>query len=96
MEDILQDLITSFDALTVPEKRRELGREIAEILIVIKQLLAEQTGLPLKEEVLKDFDNLYDGTISESNYLTGMYEDVIDLKESLGLFLSKNIFDEYE
>ena len=96
MESALQDLINSYDALTLTEKRRELGREIAETIIVLKQILAQQTGLELKEELLKDFNNLYDGTSGESEYLTGLYEDIIDLKETLGLILSKNIFEEYE
>lgn len=95
-ENIINELISSYDKLAINDKRRELGREIAELSIVIKQLISYQTGIPLNESLLNDYNNLYDGNLSENDYLTGLYEDVINLKEDLGLFLSKNIFDEYE
>lgn len=95
-KEILLELVNSYNSLSIAEKRRELGREIAELSIVIKQLLSNQTGIELKEEVLKEYENLYNNAISESEYFTGLYEDVINLKEDLGLLLTKNAFDDYE
>lgn len=94
-ENGINELIASYDNLTIAEKRRELGREIAELSIVIKQLLSQQTGIQLNENILNNYKNLYNGNLSESEYLSGLYEDVIDLKEVLGLYLSKNAFEEY-
>ena len=94
--ELLDELIASYDVLSITDKRRELGREIAELSIVIKELLSSQTGLQLNENILKNYENLYSKDLSESEYFTGLYEDVICLKEDLGLFLAKNIFDEYE
>jgi len=96
MNENINELINSYNDLTINDKRRELGREIAELSIVIKQLISYQTGIPLNESLLNDYNNLYDGNLSENDYLTGLYEDVINLKEDLGLYFSKNEFDEYE
>lgn len=96
MNENINELINSYNDLTINDKRRELGREIAELSIVIKQLISFQTGIPLNESLLNDYNNLYDGNLSENDYLTGLYEDVINLKEDLGLYFSKNEFDEYE
>jgi len=96
MNENINELINSYNDLTINDKRKELGREIAELSIVIKQLISYQTGIPLNESLLNDYNNLYDGNLSENDYLTGLYEDVINLKEDLGLYFSKNEFDEYE
>lgn len=91
-ETTLNQLIVSFAELSIGEKRRELGREIAELTIVIKKLIADQIGAPLNDNLLNDFNNLYDSNTSEDEYLTGLFEDIIDFKEALGLLLSKNVF----
>ena len=92
----LSDLISSYAELTVNEKRRELGREIAELSLVIKKLLNDLAGGLNIENSIEEFNNLFDGNLTESEYLTGLYEDIINLKELLGIYLSKTALENYE
>ena len=86
----IKKLVESYDELKLTDKRRELGREISEMTIVIQKILNEITTQEVfTPEVLKEFENLYDGTISEDKYLTGLYEDVLNFKELLGICLDK-------
>lgn len=88
------ELIKSFSNLPISDKRKELGREISELTVVIYKLLADITnvnGIPDMDE----FNNLYDSKISEDEYLTGLYEDLINYKELLGIYLSKALGDVY-
>lgn len=88
------ELIKSFSNLPISDKRKELGREISELTIIIYKLLADITnvnGSPNMDE----FNNLYDSKISEDEYLTGLYEDLINYKELLGIYLSKALGDVY-
>ena len=78
-----KELIESYDALPIEEKRRELGREIAEMTLITQQLIKDiKPDFPVKE--MDKFGNLFEGNVSESDYLTGLYEDVVELKENLG------------
>ena len=45
---------------------------------------------------MDEFNNLYDGTTSEDVYLSGLYEDFINFKELLSIYLDKVIADKYE
>lgn len=90
-----KELIQSFSNLSLSEKRREFGRELSESYILIDKLLSDITNSkPLVEE--DELDNLYDSNISEDEYLTGLYEDFINYKEILALYLSKVSEDKYE
>ena len=81
--DEKKELIDSYDQLPIDEKRRELGREIAEMTLITQQLIKDiKPDFPVKD--MDEFENLFEGTTSESEYLTGLYEDVIELKENLG------------
>lgn len=87
----LQDVITAYDDLEVGDKRKELGIELTELIIVIKKLLNDvsEEGPILNINSLEEYENLYSATISESEYLTGMYEDLLILKELLGIYFGK-------
>lgn len=85
VEDInlKQELIDSYNELTIGEKRVELGREIAELTLITEKMLKEiNPEFQMKD--LKEFNNLFDSNTSESEYLTGLYEDLIEMKEDIG------------
>lgn len=95
MTEEYKKLIDSFSNLDVSDKRKELGRELAEATVVVYKLLADITGvnhIPNMDE----FNNLYDGTVSEDEYLTGFYEDFLNYKELLAIYLSKALADKYK
>lgn len=87
----LQDVVTAYDELDVNDKRKELGIELTELTIVVKQLLNDisEQGPILNVNSLEEYENLYNGLISEEEYLTGLYEDVLILKELLGIYFGK-------
>lgn len=87
----LQDVVTAYDTLDVSDKRKELGIELTELTVVVKQLLNDisEQGQVLNVNSLEEYENLYSGLISEGEYLTGLYEDVLILKELLGIYFSK-------
>lgn len=87
----LQDVVSAYDALEVVDKRKELGIELTELTIVVKQLLNDvsEQGPVLNVNSLDEYENLYSGLISEGEYLTGLYEDVLMLKELLGIYFGK-------
>ncbi len=86
----LAELVEAYDELDVSAKRKELGFEITELTIVVKKLLADIAGgFPGDIESLEEFENLYSGQTSEEQYLTGLYEDVLNFKEILGMYLDR-------
>lgn len=86
----IKDVVESYDKLLISNKRKELGREIAEMTILIQKLLNYITAQDFfEEDMIKNFDNLYDGTITEDKYLTGLYEDILNFKKLLGICLIK-------
>lgn len=86
----IKEVIEAYAALKLSDKRRELGREISEMTIIIQNILNEITSQEIfTPEILKEFDNLYDGTVSEDKYLTGLYEDILNFKELLGICIDK-------
>ena len=89
----LKDLIDNYSKLSVGDKRRELGREIAELSLVIKKLLNDSLEGVEQKNSLDEYDNLFDSNLTETDYLTGLYEDIINLKDILGLYLSTVIIE---
>lgn len=82
-----KELITSYNELEIGEKRKELGREIAEITLIIQRLISDfNKNYQLKS--MEDFVNLFEETTNEGEYLTGLYQDVIELKDIIGEYLS--------
>ena len=81
-----KELISSFNEFGVPEKRRELGREISEMNILLIKALSS-IGLDVSAvSKVEELFNLIDGTMSESDYLTGLFEDLLNFKELLYTF----------
>ena len=72
------------------EKRRELGKEITEAMVVLKKLINDSDfAANLEYDNLDEYSNLYQSTTTEDEYLSGLYEDVLNLKEILAIYLSK-------
>ena len=90
-----EQLVAAYANLSVSDKRKELGRELAEASIMIYKLLSDITGVESMPN-MDEFNNLYDGTTSEDVYLSGLYEDFINFKELLSIYLDKVIADKYE
>lgn len=88
-------LIESFSDLDVSDKRKELGREVSESIVMVYKLLADITEIKNMPN-MDDFNNLYNGIISEDEYLTGLYEHFINYKELLAIYLSKVLHDKYK
>ena len=78
-----RELIKSYNDLTVEDKRRELEMEILEVSLIMQELLTDLNP---------DYPNIRNITLSgkssmntsESEYLTILYENIINLKEDLG------------
>lgn len=77
------ELINSYDELPISEKRRELGREIAEMTVITQKLLNDLAP-NYSVKPMEEFENLFEENTSEDKYLTGLYEDIIELKETIG------------
>lgn len=83
-----KDLIESYDKLTISDKRKELGREITEMSMIVQNILNNITSQKVfTDDNITEFYNLYNGTISEADYLTGLYEDIVNFKELFGIYL---------
>lgn len=95
MMDEQKKLIDAYSQLDVSTKRKELGRELAEATVMVYKLLADVTGVNNVPN-MDEFNNLYDGTISEDQYLTGFYEDFLNYRELLAIYLDKTISEEDE
>jgi len=93
----LKELINLYNDLSVSEKRKELGREIAELSLVVQKLLSDlDNRVLIDERILDKFDDLYDIKVSESQYLTSLYEQIINFKELLGIYFNNTIAKDYE
>ena len=82
------ELFKSFASLDTVSKRRELGRELSELYILIYQYIKSMT-MNIEELNLDEFLNLYDGNLTEDEYLNGYYEDFVNFKELLAIYLDK-------
>ena len=82
------ELFKSFATLDITSKRRELGRELSEVYILIYQYIKSMT-MNTEEINLDEFLNLYDGNLTEDEYLNGYYEDFMNFKDLLSIYLDK-------
>ncbi len=82
------ELFKSFASLDITSKRKELGRELSEVYILIYQYIKSMT-MNIEEINLDEFLNLYDGNLTEDEYLNGYYEDFMNFKELLAIYLDK-------
>ena len=86
----LEDLKREYNKLPTKEKRQELGKEITETMVVLKKLINDSDfAANLDYDNLDEYSNLYQSTTTEDEYLRGLYEDVLNLKELLAIYLSK-------
>ncbi len=93
---MFNDLINSYDKLDVSEKRKELGREIAELSIVFRKLLNDLGGgISMGDDFLEKFSDLYDNKATESEYLTNLYKEIMKIKELIGIYFNNTLINDY-
>ena len=80
-----EELMTSFADLSLEEKRKEFGWEITEMQLMLDTLIKELAP-DYQPKDQSEYDNLFDATTSEEEYLTGLYDDVMELKDTLATY----------
>ena len=86
----LSELVREYKKLPVDEKRKELGKEITEVMVVLKKLIDEDLDtVNMDYNNLDEYTNMYQTSTSEDEYLSGLFEDVLNMKELMGIYLSK-------
>lgn len=81
------ELLDAYNNLTLIQKRKELAEEFTELLGVINKL-KEDIGV-LEKIDLNPLKKLYDTNISEDEYISSIYENMLNLKEELATYLDK-------
>ncbi len=81
-----KNLIEAYDELDLGDKRKELGKEIAEATIVVQKLISEIVP-NYQAKPTNEYINLFDESIDENKYLSGLYQDVIEFKDILASYL---------
>ena len=81
-----KDLIESYNELSLGEKRKELGKEIAEVTIVTQKLIHDIVP-NYTAKATDEYTNLFDENVEEEKYLTGLYQDIIEFKDILATYL---------
>lgn len=94
MIETRKNLVDAYNKLDIADKRKELGKELTESSIMLYKLLTDITNINAIPN-LDEFNNLYDSSMKESEYLTGFYEDFLNFKELLAIYLDKVISDKY-
>ncbi len=86
--DEREQLLSAYNSLDISMKRKELADEFTELVFVIKKL---QKDIDINEDsdINTDLKKLYDGIISEDEYLNGVYINIINFKEELAKYLDK-------
>lgn len=79
------DKIVEYENLSLPEKRKRLGKEIAEMTYIIEDMMHD-INPELEVKPIEEYDNLFDASTSEEVYLNGLFEDLLDLQEVMGLY----------
>ena len=79
-------LIEAYNELSLGEKRKELGKEIAEVTIVTQKLISDIVP-NYQAKSTDEYTNLFDESVDENKYLTGLYQDVIEFKDILATYL---------
>ncbi len=81
-----KNLIEAYNELSLGEKRKELGKEIAEVTIVTQKLISDIVP-NYQAKTTDEYTNLFDESVDENKYLTGLYQDVIEFKDILATYL---------
>lgn len=77
-----KELMETYEQLSLGDKRKELGREIAEMTLVTQKLISDFNS-QYKIKSMDEFVNLFEESTSEEKYLSGLYQDVVELEESI-------------
>lgn len=83
-----EELMAEYKSLSISGKRKELGREIAEMSIIIQKMLTD-INPNTKIKPIESYENLYDSKLSEAEYLDGLYKDVFETNNLLLDYLEK-------
>ena len=92
-----EELIKSYDDLSLDYKREELESEVLEMSLIISELLAELD--PNFHRIEYNFNDLSKSYANEDEYLKSLYSEIIRLKELLGAyyeFVTNMYYDEEE
>ncbi len=82
-----KDLMEEYIKLSIPDKRKMLGRTIAEMTFMTEKLLKDLNN-DYQVKPMEEYDNLFDGNTSEEEYLNGLYEDVLELQDVMGSYFT--------
>ncbi len=89
------EIINEYKSFSTEEKRKLLSDEVAELVLIIKKL-KEDTNLSDEDPNNDILKKLYSSDSSEDEYLVGMYENILKLKEDLGGYLTLVVENIYE
>lgn len=81
------DKIVEYENLSLVDKRKKLGKEIAEMTYLTEDLIHDLSPT-FEVKPIEEYDNLFDANLSEEKYLDGLYEDLLDLQEVMGLYFT--------
>lgn len=81
------DKIVEYENLSLVDKRKKLGKEIAEMTYLTEDLIHDLSP-NFEVKPIEEYDNLFDANLSEEKYLDGLYEDLLDLQEVMGLYFT--------
>ena len=81
------DKIVEYENLSLVDKRKKLGKEIAEMTYLTEDLIHDLSP-SFEVKPIEEYDNLFDANLSEEKYLDGLYEDLLDLQEVMGLYFT--------
>ena len=80
------ELTQSYYNLSITQKREEFYKEFYE-LFMLMGILVEKKDPNIKLPNLEELDNLKDPNLDENMYMTGLYEDLLVLKEMFAYYI---------
>ena len=80
------ELTQSYYNLSIAQKREEFYKEFYE-LFMLMGVLIEKKDPNIKLPNLEELDNLKDPNLDENMYMTGLYEDLLVLKEMFAYYI---------
>lgn len=89
------EMVIAYNNLDINQKRKELADEFTELVFMIKKL-QNDVGVQNDINTNEDLKKLFDGISNEEKYMTGLYVNILNLKDELGLYLNKIIDLLYE
>ena len=86
------ELTQSYYNLSITQKREEFYKEFYE-LFMLMGILVEKKDPNIKLPNLEELDNLKDPNLDENMYMTGLYEDLLVLKEMFAYYIGDIVKD---